>query len=100
MDILSTQDLSRIINLDTEGHLPFCAVRAGNLLFVGCMQGYLYSWNIDVGFQDRRSVKVCEKISQIVIFTAQPKVGESAPPQQYILVAADTGYFELMKLQA
>ena len=98
LDILSTADMSLVVNLNTEGKMPFCAVRFRHLLIVGCTSGHLYTWNIDLGFQERKCVKVSQKISQIVIFTAQPKVGESTAPQQYLLVAEDTGLFTLMKL--
>lgn len=50
MDIISSIDLSLITNLNTENQMPFCVESIGNLIFAGCNQGYLFSWNIELGF--------------------------------------------------
>ena len=63
LDILSTSDLSLVVNLNTDGKMPFCAIREGNLLIAGCTSGYLFTWNIDLGFQQRKCVRVSQKIS-------------------------------------
>ena len=51
LDILASLDLSLIVNLDTEGQMPFCIARNGNILYAGCNQGYLFGWNMNHGFQ-------------------------------------------------
>lgn len=42
LDVLSTHDLGLIVNLDTEGQMPFCVAKEGNRLLAGCNQGYLF----------------------------------------------------------
>ena len=88
LDILSSHDLSLIVNLNTDGKIPSCVARSGNLLFAGCNQGYLFQWNIDHGFQSRIETRVHERISQIIIFKAQQAVGAYASePDTYMLLA-------------
>ena len=59
IDVLNAKDLSKIANLNTDGKMAFCAVRKGDLLFAGCVQGLLFSWRIgedNSSFSDRQSV--------------------------------------------
>ena len=68
LDILSPQDLSVVINLNTETQMPFAVLKDDNLIWAGCNQGYLFNWKIDQGFQGRHYMRVSHKISQMVIF--------------------------------
>ena len=58
VDVLLRRDLSHVVNLDTDGEVPFCAVHEGELLFVGCNKGHLYSFNSTYGFHQRNFQKL------------------------------------------
>lgn len=50
LDIISSLDLSLVANLDTENQMPFCVERIDNMIVAGCNQGYLFTWNVELGF--------------------------------------------------
>lgn len=45
IDILSTEDLKVLHNLNTNGEMAFCACQINHLLFVGCNKGHVFIYD-------------------------------------------------------